>query len=160
MNKNFVELLNMYKVNAESVKNASDRNAMLTFIDIVSDYLSESERVNEYAERVLNPTNAGYFGECLMAQYLGAKFESNPNAHSDLVKGSKHFEIKTFIGVGGTKPFSVEELAENNGFYFVYYNRKACQVEIRKAKKSALVVGMRYKTSAIESITTLVDTLC
>lgn len=149
--KTLNEKINAYLVNASARKNSSDRNAMTNFMTIASEILLNSDKVNAYNDRVINELNAGYYGECLLAEYLNAKFNSNKNAHNDLIKTNSKIECKTFIGVGGIKEFSENEIQENTKIYFVYFNRKDLQIEIRLVDKSKIESGIRYKTAFIEN---------
>lgn len=149
--KTLNEKINAYVVNANLRKNSSDRNAMLNFMAIASDILLNSKNANAYNERVINELNAGYYGECLLCEFLNASFVNNKNASSDLKKTSSKIECKTFIGVGGIKEFSESEILENTKIYFVYFNRKDLQIEIRLVDKSKIESGIRYKTAFIEN---------
>lgn len=146
-----LEKVNAYLNNASMRKNASDRNAMINFMTIASEILLNSKNASVYNTRIINELNAGYYGECLLCEYLNASFVENKNASSDLKKTSSKIECKTFIGVGGIKEFSENEINDNTKIYFVYFNRKDLQIEIRLVDKSKLESGIRYKTAFIEN---------
>lgn len=140
-------------------KNVSDLNAETTFSMIAQDVLLNSNRAEEYANAIINAENVGYYGECIVAELFDLLFHTNKNAHYDLIdKKGKKYEIKTFVS-NGTKETSEEEFAECDYIYIVYYNRKLCQLEIRKCRKVKALIGKRLKVKDIEKYSEVVKVI-